>query len=89
MAVRQGRCPSEGLPVSELLEPDNLRVQNGVTLIRLRNRIAHGNIAGLVQLEKGGALDYSSRARALSLKHLEKASRFKVKWFNTSPHVQR
>jgi hypothetical protein len=83
------RANSKGLPVCELLESaDNLDRQHGVRFVELRNHVAHGNLAGIVQLSKGGALDYSSEARALSLKHLGKASRFEVAWYNSSPHVQ-
>ena len=79
-----------GLPVDSLLEVgETLKTDRSVTFVRLRKGIAHGNLDGIIDTsQEGFALDYSAKARALALEHLNKADRFVLEWFNTAPDVQ-
>ena len=77
-----------GLPVHQLLNQGEGLTGKSLAFIDLRNRIAHGNLAGLIGFEHEGTPDYSAHAREVALEHLEKAERFEVEWYNTSPDVQ-
>ena len=84
--VRTGQ--RAGLPISTLLEGHETVATNSIAFIELRNRIAHGNLTGIVGFENRGTPDYSQQARTIALKHLLKAERFVIEWYNTSPDVQ-
>ena len=77
-----------GLPVSQLLNPGETLKGKSLAFIDLRNRIAHGNLAGLIGFEHQGTPDYSSDAREIALDHLIKAEQFEMEWYNTSPDIQ-
>jgi hypothetical protein len=77
-----------GLPVKQLMDDSESLKGKSLAFIDLRNRIAHGNLAGLIGFEHQGTPDYSARARDIALEHLTKAERFEVEWYNTSPDVQ-
>jgi len=59
-----------------------------IEFIDLRNRIAHGNLEGIVGFEHTGSPDYSGEARVAALSHMKKAEAFAMEWYNTVPDVQ-
>jgi len=75
-----------GLPVERLLEPDETLKGKSILFLELRNKMAHGNLTGLIGFENVGTTDYSGKARSLALKHLEKSQFFEVDWFNCLTH---
>jgi hypothetical protein len=77
-----------GLPIDRLLEPGESLQAKSIAFLNLRNRIAHGNLAGLIGFEHRGTPDYSPEARDVALKHLSKTEQFEVDWYNTAPDVQ-
>jgi hypothetical protein len=78
----------KGLPVVHLLGVRESLRGASIEFVELRNRIAHGNLSGLVGFEHSGTTDYSSTAREVAFDHLRKAEEFLVNWYNTSPDVQ-
>jgi hypothetical protein len=80
----------KGLPVELLLGAGESfdRTVTGIEFIELRNRIAHGNLSGMLGFEHNGTPDYSPAAKEAAFNHLRKAEEFFVGWFNTSPDVQ-
>ncbi|HLG98886.1 MAG TPA: hypothetical protein VKX49_21425 [Bryobacteraceae bacterium] len=84
--IREGN--RKGLPVEKLLEPDESIGGSSIAFIELRNKLAHGNFAGVLGFEERGAPDYSEEAKEVALKQLTKAEEFEVEWYNTAPDVQ-
>jgi hypothetical protein len=78
----------KGFPVARLLGTGESFGGASIEFIELRNRIAHGNLSGIVGFEHRGTPDYSPEARERALNHLRKAEDFVVDWYNTSPDVQ-
>jgi hypothetical protein len=77
----------KGLPVQRLLaEGESLRGAS-IEFVDLRNRLAHGNLAGIVGFEHNGTPDYSAEARKAALVQMKKATAFVMEWYNTSPDV--
>jgi hypothetical protein len=78
-----------GLPVDQLLgASDDLKRDDTVRFLMLRNQLAHGNLDGLIEFGGGGPTDYYEGARTAALEHLMKAAKFEVEWYNTAPDVQ-
>jgi hypothetical protein len=77
-----------GLPVAALLGPGESLRGRSVEFIDLRNRIAHGNLQGMIGFEHTGTPDYSREAREAALSHMKKADAFVMEWYNTAPDVQ-
>jgi hypothetical protein len=84
--VRAGK--KNGLPVDKLLDVSEGFTAQSIAFIDLRNKIAHGNLTGLIGFEGSGTPDYSPQARKSALKQLAKAETFVVEWYNSSPDVQ-
>lgn len=79
------RASEGGLPVRELLGPAEAAADEApLSFIQLRNRIAHGHLAGF----PGHLSDDSPALEAAARTQLDKASRFLVAWFNTCPDIQ-
>ncbi len=79
---------AKGLPVHCLLaEGESLRAAS-IEFVDMRNRLAHGNLDGIIGFEYNGTPDYSAEARATALTQMKKATAFVVEWYNTSPDVQ-
>jgi hypothetical protein len=58
-----GDAAGKGLPVHCLLaEGESLRAAS-IGFVDLRNRLAHGNLAGIIGFELNGTPDYSAEAR--------------------------
>lgn len=78
----------KGLPVHCLFAPgESLRAAT-IEFVELRNRLAHGNLAGIIGFEQNGTPDYSAEAREGALAQMKKATAFVMEWYNTSPDVQ-
>jgi hypothetical protein len=78
----------KGLPLKALLGPGESLRDKSIEFIDLRNRLAHGNLQGIVGFEHTGTPDYSEDARETALSHMKKAEAFVMEWYNTSPDVQ-
>lgn len=79
------RASEAGLPVRELLGPAEAAADEApLSFIHLRNRIAHGHLAGF----PGQLSDESPALEGAARTQLDKASRFLVAWFNTCPDIQ-
>jgi hypothetical protein len=79
---------AKGLPVQQLLDADETLPAASIEFVDLRNRVAHGNLRGIVGLEHTGTPDYSSQGRLAALNQLKKAEAFVMEWYNTAPDVQ-
>ena len=80
---------NRGLPVNQLLEQtDDLRRDDSVRFLVLRNQLAHGNLQGLVEFQGGGPTDYFETASIAALEHVMKTQRFEAEWYSTAPDVQ-
>lgn len=77
-----------GLPVSSLLAKDESLRAATIEFVELRNRLAHGNLAGIIGFEDNSAPDYSEEAREIALVQMKKADVFVMNWYNTAPDVQ-
>ena len=78
---------TQGLPVDMLLETgDGLDTDEPIAFVRLRNKVAHGEIDALHIVTLS---DYDEIAETLANKHEEKMRRFVAEWYNTAPDVQR
>jgi hypothetical protein len=84
--LREGH--RNGLPIDQLFDEGETVATDPINFIRLRNKIAHGNLADIIGLEHNGTPDYSPKAREIALDHLLRAEKFEVEWYNTSPDVQ-
>ena len=78
----------KGLPVDRLLAPGESLKEASIEFIDLRNRLAHGNLSGIIGFEQSGTPDYSAEAREAALIHMKKAETFVMEWYNTAPDVQ-
>lgn len=78
----------KGLPVHCLLAPGESLKAATIEFVELRNRLAHGNLAGIIGFEHNGTPDYSAEAREGALAQMKKATAFVMDWYNTSPDVQ-
>jgi hypothetical protein len=75
----------QGLPVNALLESgDDLSSNNAVAFVRLRNKVAHGEIDQLIS----DLSDYDPAAEQLANEHEAKMRKFVSEWYNTAPDVQ-
>lgn len=74
-----------GLPVHALLETgEALNSKSPVAFVRLRNKVAHGEIDGLIS----DLSDYDPAAEQLANQHEAKMRKFVSEWYNTAPDVQ-
>jgi len=74
-----------GLPVDALLEAgDNLSSDNSIAFVRLRNKVAHGEIERFIS----DLSDYDPAAEKLAKQHECKMREFVSEWYNTAPDVQ-
>jgi hypothetical protein len=78
----------KGLPVQCVLGPGESLKSAFIEFVELRNRLAHGNLAGIIGFEHNGTPDYSTDAREAALAQMKKARAFVIEWYNTSPDVQ-
>jgi hypothetical protein len=77
---------TQGLPVDMLLEAgDDLDSDQPIVFIRLRNKVAHGEIDVLHIVDLS---DYDAVAEKLANEHERKMRRFVAEWYNTAPDVQ-
>jgi hypothetical protein len=77
-----------GLPVHCLFGQGESLKARSAEFIDLRNRIAHGNLDGIIGFEEDGTPDYSFESRVKALTQMRKATAFVMEWYNTSPDVQ-
>lgn len=76
---------AEGLPAHALLSPgESLDDPEPISFVDRRNKVAHGDIAPILQ----DLADYDPRAEAEAFDQVTKAQRFVVEWFNAAPDVQ-
>ena len=74
-----------GLPSNELLASgENLSDRAPIAFVEVRNKVAHGEIAKMVN----NLSDYDSNAEKMATEQAEKMRRFVSKWYNTAPDVQ-
>jgi hypothetical protein len=77
---------AQGLPVGMLLEDgDDLDTDEPIAFVRLRNKVAHGEIDALHIVDLS---DYDATAEKLANEHEKKMRRFVAEWYNTAPDVQ-
>jgi hypothetical protein len=74
-----------GLPVRTLLEAaDDLSSDTPIAFVRLRNKVAHGEIENFIS----DISDYDPAAEQLANQQESKMRRFVSEWYNTVPDVQ-
>src|SRR6185312_285263 len=74
-----------GLPVRTLLEAaDDLSSDTPIAFVRLRNKVAHGEIENFIS----DISDYDPAAEQLANQQESKMRRFVSEWYNTAPDVQ-
>ena len=73
------------LPVDTLLDSKEHLGKKPVHFVDLRNKVAHGDVRNLLKT----LVDYDPNAEALAYKQVNKATRFLVAWFNSSPNIQK
>jgi hypothetical protein len=74
-----------GLRVDALLEAgDDLSSDNPIAFVRLRNKVAHGEIEQFIS----DLSDYDPAAEKLANEHEAKMRTFVSEWYNTAPDVQ-
>jgi len=76
---------AHGLPVNALLETgEDLSSDNPISFVRLRNKVAHGEIEQFIS----DLSDYDPAAEQLANEHEAKMRKFVSEWYNTAPDVQ-
>lgn len=78
----------KGMPVASLLTLGESLKAPSIEFVELRNRLAHGNLAGIIGFEHSGTPDYSVKARESALTQMKKADQFVMEWYNSAPDVQ-
>ena len=74
-----------GLPSDALVEAgDDLSSNNPIAFVRLRNKVAHGEIEQFIS----DLSDYDPAAERLANEHEGKMRKFVSEWYNTAPDVQ-
>ena len=64
---------------------DDLDPDEPIAFVRLRNKVAHGEIDALHIVDLS---DYDAIAEKLANEHEEKMRRFVAEWYKTAPDVQ-
>lgn len=74
-----------GLPVEILLDSgESVSDARPIRFVRIRNKIAHGDLSDL----PSGISDYLSDYEVEARDQLKKADKFLIDWFNSSPDIQ-
>jgi hypothetical protein len=78
-----------GLPVISLLSDDETIEQDlPIRFVDRRNKVAHGDVASIIQSLSAEFVDYDPAAKAEAFDQLNKSQDFVLNWFNTSPDVR-